>query len=65
MTFDRTIGVALLVFNPNLLYLQATPMTEPLFYAGIMALLYFTPKWIDDIIVMPALSIELRLKTFL
>jgi hypothetical protein len=28
--------------NPNLLYLQATPMTEPVFLAGFMALLYCT-----------------------
>ena len=30
-----------------------------------IALLYLTPKWIDDIKVMPASSIELRLKPFL
>jgi hypothetical protein len=28
--------------NPNLLYLQSTPMMEPVFLAGFMALLYFT-----------------------
>lgn len=38
-------GVAatgLFALNPNILYLQATPMTEPLFYGCFMALLYFT-----------------------
>lgn len=35
---------AMLVFalNPNLLYLQATPMTEPVFFALLAALLYVT-----------------------
>lgn len=32
----------LFALNPNLLYLQSTPMTEPAFFAGLMALLYFT-----------------------
>ena len=35
-------SLALLVLNPNLLYLQATPMTEAAFLAAFMALLYFT-----------------------
>jgi Dolichyl-phosphate-mannose-protein mannosyltransferase len=35
-----TLG--LFAFNPNLLYLQATPMTEPVVLAGLMALLYCT-----------------------
>jgi len=35
-------SVGLLAFNPNLLYLQATPMTETVVLAGLMALLYFT-----------------------
>ena len=30
--------------NPNLLYLQSTPMTEPVFFACLMALLYFTVR---------------------
>ena len=33
--------------NPNLLYLQATPMTEPLFLAGLAALLWAT-LWFRD-----------------
>ena len=35
-------SLGLLALNPNLLYLQATPMTEPVFLAAFMALLYFT-----------------------
>ena len=35
-------ALGILVLNPNLLYLQATPMTEPVFLAGFMALLYCT-----------------------
>ena len=44
-TQSRAAGFAalgLLALNPNLLYLQATPMTEPVFLAGLMAVLYFT-----------------------
>lgn len=32
----------LFALNPNLLYLQATPMTEPVLLAGLMALFYAT-----------------------
>jgi len=35
-------SAGILALNPNLLYLQATPMTEPIFLAGFMALLYCT-----------------------
>jgi hypothetical protein len=35
-------ALGLLTFNPNLLYLQATPMTETVVLAALMALLYFT-----------------------
>jgi hypothetical protein len=35
-------AVASFGLNPNVLYLQATPMTEAIWFAGIMALLYFT-----------------------
>jgi Dolichyl-phosphate-mannose-protein mannosyltransferase len=33
-------ALGILALNPNLLYLQATPMPEPVFLAGFMALLY-------------------------
>lgn len=35
-------SLGLLALNPNLLYLQATPMTETVVLAALMALLYFT-----------------------
>jgi hypothetical protein len=35
-------SLALLALNPNLLYLQSTPMTEAVVLAALMALLYFT-----------------------
>ena len=38
-------ALCLLALNPNLLYLQATPMTEPVFMATLAALLYFTVRF--------------------
>ena len=35
-------SLGLLALNPNLLYLQATPLTETVVLAALMALLYFT-----------------------
>src|SRR5260370_1153500 len=35
-------ALGLFALNPNLLYLQSTPMMEPVFLGGFMALLYFT-----------------------
>ena len=40
-------SLGLLALNPNLLYLQATPMTETVFLAALMALLYFTVLFRD------------------
>jgi len=38
-------SLAVFAFNPNLLYLQATPMTEPVFLATAMALLYTSVRF--------------------
>jgi hypothetical protein len=38
---------ALLLLNPNLLYLQSTPMTEPLLLATAMTGIALTAAWID------------------
>ena len=38
-------ATALCALNPNLLYIQSTPMTEPLFFACLTALLYFTVRF--------------------
>jgi hypothetical protein len=39
---------ALLLFNPNVLYLQSTPMTEPLLFAAMMLSIALTVQWLDD-----------------
>ena len=36
------VGSALLLLNPNMLYLQSLPMTEPVFLAELSAILYYT-----------------------
>ena len=36
------VALALFAFNPNVLYLQSTPMSEPVFWAAQMAMLYFS-----------------------
>ena len=38
-------SLGIFALNPNLLYLQSTPMTEPVSLAGLMALLYFTVRF--------------------
>lgn len=40
-------SLAAFALNPNLLYLQAAPMTEPVFFACLAALLYFTVRFRD------------------
>src|SRR5688500_7569316 len=39
---------ALLLLNPNVLYLQSTPMTEPLLLGTALAAVALTIRWIDD-----------------
>ena len=43
-TAAAVAATALLALNPNLLYLQSTAMTEPVFLAALAALLYFTVR---------------------
>ena len=38
-------ALAVFALNPNLLYLQSTAMTEPVLFAALMALLYFTVRF--------------------
>jgi 4-amino-4-deoxy-L-arabinose transferase-like glycosyltransferase len=40
-------AAALFALNPNVLYLQSIPMTESLFWACLLALLYFTVRFRD------------------
>jgi hypothetical protein len=41
-------GAALMMANPNVLYLQSTPMTEPLLIATAMLAIAVTADWLDD-----------------
>ena len=47
-TSGAIAAAALLVFNPNALYLQSTPMTEPLLFATSSAALALMAAWIDE-----------------
>jgi hypothetical protein len=40
-------GGALLILNPNVLYLQSTPMTEPLLIATALVAVALTAEWVD------------------
>jgi hypothetical protein len=41
-------GAVMLLANPNLLYLQSTPMTEPLLTATCLLAVVFTGEWIQE-----------------
>ncbi len=45
-TLGAVSSTALLVLNPNLLYLQATPMTEPLMLAITFVAVLWTYEWV-------------------
>ena len=45
-TLGAATSTALLVLNPNLLYLQATPMTEPLMLAITFMAVLWTYEWV-------------------
>jgi hypothetical protein len=55
------ICAAILVFNPNLLYLHTTPMTEPLLLAASMLVVLWLFEWVeaDSDTVRPALAVAL------
>ncbi len=40
-------GAALLLANPNVLYLQSTPMTEPLLFGTTLLAIALTANWLD------------------
>lgn len=42
------IGASVFLFNPNLLYMQATPMTESLFIMTIVGFMYFFSRWFRE-----------------
>lgn len=41
-------AAAIFALNPNVLYLQATPMTEAVWFSGILALLYFWVRFAES-----------------
>ncbi|HEY7502218.1 MAG TPA: hypothetical protein VH740_27105 [Vicinamibacterales bacterium] len=41
-------GCALLMANPNVLYLQSTPMTEPVLFGTTLLAMTLTANWIDS-----------------
>ncbi len=41
-------AAVLLVANPNVLYLQSTPMTEPLLFATTMLTIALTARWVES-----------------
>ena len=49
-------AVAVFVLNPNNLYLQSTPMTEPVFFLALCGLLYFTVRFVEIPTAGPALG---------
>ena len=40
------VATALLALNPNLLYLQATPMTEPMLFASLFLVVLWLYEWV-------------------
>lgn len=46
--FSAFIGASVLLFNPNLLYMQATPMTESLFVCTITVFMFYFYRWFRE-----------------
>jgi hypothetical protein len=42
-------AAALILLNPNVLYLQSTPMTEPMLFATTLLAVMFTCEWLDGL----------------
>ena len=42
-------AAALILLNPNVLYLQSTPMTEPMLFATTLVGVAFTCEWLDGL----------------
>lgn len=40
------VGALIFMSNPNILYMQSTPMTELLEFACMLGMIYFTQRWI-------------------
>lgn len=55
-TVAAACSLALFALNPNLLYLQSAPMTEPVFFASVLGLLYFTVLFRDKQSILAVLA---------
>jgi hypothetical protein len=42
-----TAGAVVMLANPNILYVQSTPMTEPLLFGTVLASIALTADWLD------------------
>src|ERR1700692_2874903 len=42
------LPVAVFLFNPSVLYMQSTPMTELLFIAALLMAVYSLQRWLND-----------------
>ena len=47
-TVAAVTGAALMLLNPNVLYLQSTPMTEPLLFGLSLLAIALTAQWMDE-----------------
>jgi hypothetical protein len=54
-------AAALLMLNPNVLYLQSTPMTEPVLFATTALAIALTSEWIDRGATTPPVAAGLAL----
>jgi hypothetical protein len=54
------VGALVFMANPNVLYMQSTPMTELLLFACLLAAVYFMIRWIqtDDYRFLPATGVS-------
>jgi hypothetical protein len=54
-------AAALLMINPNVLYLQSTPMTEPLLFGTTLLGIALTASWLDRAVARPPTGAGLAL----
>jgi hypothetical protein len=58
-----SMSVAIFLFNPSVLYMQSTPMTELLFIAALLMAAYSLQRWLNDqtakLLVLAALAMTL------
>lgn len=47
MRLPAIVSVLVFALNPNVLYMQSTPMTELLLFATILAMVYYAQQWIQ------------------